>query len=129
MDITWKYASPIDAKIIENEAKKNRVILPKLLIRIIHEGNNGSPSKKMFKYSNNEDIFKTLLSYSKSDIENVYSAIKILKEAGEKLYPFANTPAGNLICLQGDHVVLWNHENGLTTFISENIDTFLKSLS
>ena len=129
MELTWKYATPVSIEEVEKVASENGVILPSYLIKIILKGNNGDPSRNVFTYGNGkEDIFKTLLSYRKSDVENIYRALKILKEDGVKIYPFGNDPGGNLICLDGEKVVLWNSETGTTVFISNNVIQFFENL-
>lgn len=129
MKIDWKYASPIEENVINNVAKSHNITLPAMLVEIIMKGNNGSPSKNKFYYDhgNNEDIFKTLLSYNHIDIENVYSALDELKDH-PSLYPFGNDPAGNFICLKGKSVVLWRHETNEIIPISESIESFFNDL-
>ena len=129
MELTWKFATPIPVEDIEKVAAENRVTLPPYLIQVIHEGNNGEPSKNIFSYGKDkEDIFKTLLSYRKTDMENVYRALRILKEEGNKLYPFGNDPGGNLICLNGEEVVLWDSETNSSSFIAKNVVAFFEGL-
>ena len=129
MDIQWKYSSPVEVNTIIAVAHSHNVTLPDLLIKIIKEGNNGSPSKRHFFYDNNknEDIFKTLLSYNPDDVENVYSALAAL-HGNPSLYPFGNDPAGNFICLDGSKVVLWEHETHRVIPISDSIKSFFDEL-
>lgn len=128
MKIEWKFASPISIEKVDEVAKMENTILPSFLKKVISEGNNGTPSKNAFSFGNNEEDFKTLLSYNPNDKENVYKAIKILKEAGQHLYPFANDPAGDLICLEGTKVVLWDHETNTIIPLSNNVEDFFNSL-
>lgn len=129
MNITWKYASPISIEEIDAVSKSEGVTLPEVLKSMIVEGNNGEPSKKHFDSVICKDhVFKTLLSYNVKDGETVFNAIKVLKEAGANLYPFGNDPAGNLICMKGEQVVLWNHETGAEELVAHNVETFFNSL-
>lgn len=128
MDIIWKFASPVDESKIDEVSKNENVVLPELLKKIIMEGNNGTPNRNAFSFGNNEDDFKTLLSYNPSDKENVYKAIKILKEANQKLYPFGNDPAGDFICLDGHKVVLWDHETNKVIPLAPNVEDFFNGL-
>lgn len=129
MNITWKYSSPISIEQIDAVSKLEGVTIPDVLKKMILEGNNGEPSKKHFDSAFHKDhVFKTLLSYNEKDGETVFNAIKILKEAGVNLYPFGNDPAGNLICLKGDQVVLWNHETGAEELVANNVVAFFNSL-
>ena len=129
MEIQWKYATPISEKKIAKVEKLYGVQIPDELKAVIKEGNNGVPSKRFFDTDKaKEHEVKTLLSYNKGDIENIYSAAEILKEAGENLFPFANDPAGNLICLSENEVVLWNHETNEIERIAGSVDEFFVML-
>ena len=89
MEITWKYATPISDELISEVESKYDIQLPEDLKSILKEGNNGVPSKRFFDTNVAEGHeWKTLLSYDKSDIENVYSAISILKDVDVNLFPF-----------------------------------------
>lgn len=129
MDIIWKYATPVQGNLVLKVAKDHAIELPEFLVKIIEKGNNGSPSKKLFYYDNNknEDVFKTLLSYNRNDIENVYSALNTLKDY-PALYPFGNDPAGNLICLENGKVVLWKHETLSIWPVSNTVEEFFHNL-
>lgn len=129
MDIHWKYASPVDMNTVIAVAHSHNISLPSLLVKMIMEGNNGSPSKRKFFYNDNknEDVFKTMLSYNPNDVENVYSALAELHNTSS-LYPFGNDPAGNFICLDGSKVVLWKHETHIIVPISNSVESFFNSL-
>lgn len=61
-------------------------------------------------------------------MENVYSAFKVLKKIDSKLLPFANDPAGNLICYDGSKVVHWNHETDEIETVADSISSFFAKL-
>jgi hypothetical protein len=61
-------------------------------------------------------------------MENVYSAFKVLKEIDSKLLPFANDPAGNLICYDGSEVVYWHHETDEIETIANSVSEFFDRL-
>lgn len=129
MEITWKYATPISDKLISEVENKYDIQLPEDLKSILKEGNNGVPSKGFFDTNVVEGHeWKTLLSYDKSDIENVYSAIAILKDVDIDLFPFGNDPAGNMICLKRGKVVFWNHETDALEYIADSVSGFLTKL-
>ena len=128
-NITWLFSSRIDRETVVNVATINGFSLPEDLIQLIMEGNNGTPSVKHFDSSCSKNhMIKTLLSYNHEDIENVYGAIEALKESCFRLYPIANDPAGNLICLSRDGIVLWNHENDTIDQVATNISDFIEHL-
>ena len=129
MEITWKYATPISDELISEVEGKYDIQLPKDLKSILKEGNNGVPSKRFFDTDVAEGHeWKTLLSYYKNDIENVYSAISILKDVDIDLFPFGNDPAGNMICLKRGKVVFWNHVTDALEFIADSVSEFLAKL-
>ena len=127
--ISWLFASHVEREIIEKVSGNYCFTLPEDLIQLIMTGNNGTPSKKKFDSAHGkEHMVKTLLSYNPDDIENVYSAIEVLKESCYRLYPIANDPAGNLICLSPKGIVLWDHETDSIDLIAPDIATFLSIL-
>ena len=128
--ITWLFASQVARAVVEKVAKENGFTLPEDLIQLVLKGNNGTPSKKKFDSEHGrEHMVKTILSYIPEDIENVYDAIDVLRESCYRLYPIANDPAGNLICLSPKGIVLWNHETDEVDFIAKTVTLFLESLS
>ena len=70
-----------------------------------------------------------VMIHNNKDIENVYTAIKILKEEGKCLIPFANTPSGDFVCIDiNNFVVLWKHETSSIEIISPTFSLFIDSL-
>ena len=128
MTLTWKYVSPIDVEMINEVEKMYGFTYPTGLKNLILEGNNGGVSPNHFKTGNGATEIKTVLSYNKSDIENVYRAIKTLKADGSNLLPFANTPSGDLICTDGKKIILWSHETSRTEDIANSLKAFIDSL-
>lgn len=129
MRITWRHATPICDELISEVEGMYGIQIPDDLKFIIKEGNGGVPSKRLFddeKAKAHE--MKTLLSYYRSDMENVYSSFKVLKEIDSKLIPFANDPAGNLICYDGSKVVYWNHETDEIETVADSISSFFAKL-
>ncbi len=127
--ITWKFSSHVDRETVVKVARDNGFSLPEDLIMLIMEGNNGIPSVKHFdSVGAKEHLIKTLLSYNSADIENVYGAIDVLKESKFRLYPIANDPAGNLLCLSPQGIVLWNHENDTIDKVANSVSDFLNQL-
>lgn len=130
MNITWKYTSSVSDELIKSVEETFGISIPLSLRKVIKEGNNGYPSKNKFDAKQSkEHLFKTLLSYYKNDLENVFVAFASLKESNTVgMIPFANDPAGNLICLKDSRVVLWNHETCSIEEVSDSIEDFFNSL-
>ena len=129
MKITWIHATPISDELISEVENKYNVQLPNDLKTILKEGNNGVPSKRFFdsEVAKGHE-WKTLLSYYKSDVENIYSVLSVLKDVDADLFPFGDDPAGNMICLKENKVVLWHHETDAIEFIANSISEFLAKL-
>ena len=129
MNINWKYVTPVSKEQIAEVEKTFNIIVPDELKAVIMVGNNGVPSKRFFDTDfSKEHELKTLLSYDKRDIENIFSAFAVIRKENEKLIPIANDPAGNLICLDGGNVVFWKHETNELETIADSITDFFDKL-
>ena len=129
MNITWKRGSHIDESVINEVETTFGVSLPDDYKKVIAENNNARPSISTFDTEvSKEHVFKKLLSLKKEDIENVYKAKKILSSVDESLFPIANDPAGNLICLKEGRIVYWLHEDDSIEPIADSFTDFLLSL-
>lgn len=129
MRITWRYATPISDELISEVESNYDIQLPKELKSVLKEGNNGVPSKRFFDtYIAKGHEWKTLLSYHKSDMENIYYALSILKDVDDDLFPFGNDPAGNIICIKENKVVFWHHETDEIEFVANSFSEFLAKL-
>ena len=106
MNIKWKRGSHIDESIIKEVETTFNISLPEDYKKVIAENNNARPSISTFDTEvSKEHVFKKLLSLKHDDIENVYKAKKVLSTVDDSLFPFANDPAGNLICLKNGTVI------------------------
>lgn len=129
MKINWERVAPICDELISKVESLYSIQIPDDLKSILKESNGGVPSKRLFDDGKSKKHeMKTLLSYNRSDIENVYSAFEVLKEIDSKLIPFANDPAGNLICYDGSKVVYWNHETDEIEPIADSVTEFFDKL-
>lgn len=130
MKIQTKYNSATSIEKIQDVARENGFAYTNDLIDFILFCNNGiiSPNKFDTEQSKGHEV-KTILSYNKEDMENVYSAINIIKEDGVYLIPFANTPSGDFVCMDiHNNVVLWKHETSTIERISPAFTLFVDSL-
>ena len=120
-EITWKYVKPLRNKqVVFDFLQENGVQLPEGLVKCITENNGGRPSEKLFNTDKgSEYVFKSLLSYNKNDIENIYAVYPALFQ-GTLLYPFATDAAGNFICydIASALYVLHKHETNSIEVIS-----------
>lgn len=129
MDITWKRGSQIDESIIEEVETTFSIVLPNDYKSVILVHNNARPSINTFDTeASTEHVFKKLLSLKKGDIETVYKAKKVLSEVDDELFPFANDPAGNLLCFKDGSVVYWLHEDNSIYKVAENFTEFISHL-
>ena len=128
-NITWKYVKPLVNlnSIVEYEALTGG-LLPDDIKEVIKMYNGGRPSLKYYDLPNEKDKeFKTLLSFNRNDIENVF-AFYPLDSANGKIVPFASDPAGNLFVIKEGKMFLWLHESDTTVFLAESFSAFLETL-
>ena len=128
-DITWKYVKPlVDAGSIAEYESLVGTTLPEDLKNTIRTNNGGRPSLKYYDLASEKDKeFKSLLSFNRGDIENVF-AFYPLDSANKKLVPFASDPAGNCFVVKNGAIHLWLHELDKTIFVAESFSAFLEML-
>jgi len=129
-DIEWLFVNNLDdSESVDKFEKEKGVKLPPDLKNTIKKYNAGQPSKSIFDTDKSkENVFGALLSYNKSDADNIYTYYPIVKEENESLFPFAIDPFGNFICLLKSNIVFWNHENNSTEFIASSFTELLNKL-
>lgn len=127
--ITWKYVKLLrNADSISNFEKEKGVIFPSDLKDILSNYNGGRPSLRYYDLENEADKeFKTLLSFNKEDIENIYKYYP-LDSSDKTIIPFASDPAGNFFVLKDRKIALWNHEDDSIKIICNTITEFLQML-
>ena len=127
--ITWKYVKPlVDAGSITEYESLVGMTLPEDLKNTIQANNGGRPSLKYYDLTSEKDKeFKSLLSFNRTDVENVF-AFYPLDSANKKLVPFATDSAGNCFVLKNGAVHLWLHELDKILFVAETFSTFLEML-
>ncbi len=128
-DITWKYVKPLTN---EGSISKYEVLTDTLLPDDIKEAvqlhNGGRPSPKYYDTSTEKDKeFKALLSFNRSDIENVF-AFYPLDSSDKNLVPFATDPAGNCFVVKDTKIYLWLHELDEVVFLANTFSAFLETL-
>ena len=125
--MNWKYVKPITLENIAHVEEKVGYQLPDNLKAVILENNNGRPERDCFDTEINQGLqFKQLLSFNDNDEENIYTYIDLIKK--EKIFPFADDPAGNLICIDHEKIILWNHETNEKEFIAKSLEEFINNL-
>lgn len=126
-NINWKFVIPMeDKEAIEKIEKKYNVLLPNDLKECIRDNNAGYPDKKVFDTEiSKERIFKDLLSYNKEDDENIYQFEELFHV---NLIPFGLDPAGNILCIDENKIVLYLHETEQKEYVSNNFTEFLRKL-
>lgn len=125
----WKYVKPLENPLaIEDFEKANGVEFPADAKEIFRECNGGRPPMRFYNTAmENNKEFKTLLSFNKSDIENIYKYFP-LDSSDRTLIPFASDPAGNYFVIKAGKICLWNHETDKTIFLANTLTEFLNSL-
>lgn len=127
--MNWKYIKATNTECIEKVEKDFFVNLPRDLKDIILKFNNGRPENSTFDTDKSTGRqFKKLLSFNREDRENVYSFVDIVRQFDNELFPIADDPAGNFICLKNSEIVLLNIESGETEFIANSITDLISKL-
>lgn len=121
MRITWKYIKPLDnPNAVRDFLKAYNILLPEEVIKIIEKCNGGRPSDRDIVTRNKkEHVFKSLLSYNKTDSETIYSVFpEQFKETS--LFPIGTDPAGNFICFDIKRKIycFYDHETGYSDEIT-----------
>ena len=129
-EITWKYVKPLSkTSAVEDFEKANNVSFPPDLKECIKTNNGGRPSLNVFDTDKSTGrVFKTLLSFNESDVENIYKFFPIKDFRSNDLTPFASDPFGNYLCLKGNKVVLFLHETGQIENVSDTFSDLLAKL-
>lgn len=129
-DITWKYIKPLNSKTSINDfERENGIIFPSDLKKSFIKNNGGRPSKNIFDTDRSkEKVFKALLSFNKSDPENIYIVFSVLNKEKKGLVPFASEPSGDSLCLQDNAIVLYLHETGDIEKVANSFSELLSKL-
>ena len=134
--LEWKYIGPelSDQNILDVESVLS-VRLPSDYLDCLRKHNGGRPIPNCIDVSGRQSaIFEQLL---RLDIQAPYGVIKVWNalrgRAKETMIPFASDPFGNLFCFEyldkkAYSVVFWNHENGISTFITQTFTELLEML-
>ncbi len=111
-NIEWKYIKKLkSSNAVEDFLSEKNIKLPVPLIEFIKKYNGGRPSKKLFNTEDgHEHVFKSLLSYNREDIENIYSVYPNIFE-NMNFYPLGLDATGNFVCYDRltNKYVLLNH--------------------
>ncbi|MDC2866677.1 SMI1/KNR4 family protein [Bacillus sp. BP-3] len=118
-DLKWEFAdSRIEESEIKNFGAKLGIEFPDEYIECVKINGGAIVSPSEFDVQGKERMFGCLYSFDKNSSENIYDAYDARKETlPEGVIPFANDPAGNLICFDYKNheedpiVVFWEHED------------------
>jgi hypothetical protein len=136
MKIEWKYVGPDinDQTVVDVESVLS-VKLPADYLACLRKKNGGRPIPNAVNVSGRVDVvFENLL---RLDIQAPHGVIKVWNvlraRTKEGVIPFASDPFGNLFCFEyldrkSCSVVFWNHEDGLSTFVSNSFSELLEML-
>ncbi|MGG0458367.1 SMI1/KNR4 family protein [Bacillus mycoides] len=118
-DLEWEYA---DAEVSETKIKEIGLQLgfqlPQDYIDCVKINGGASVLPEEFNVGNVERCFGSLFSFDEESSEYIVKKYEIYKPTlPQNVFPIANDPAGNLICLDCKNntenliVVFWEHEN------------------
>lgn len=126
---TWKYVKPLEnEQTIEDFEKTHGVTFPEDLKEIFRKYNGGRPPMKRYDTALEKNKeFKTLLSFNRTDVENIYKFCP-LDSSDATLIPIASDPAGNFFVLKDGKIFFWNHETDETMLLANTFTEFLSTL-
>ncbi|WP_147532320.1 SMI1/KNR4 family protein [Bacillus marasmi] len=117
-DLEWEYA---DSEVSEAKIKEFGLQLgfqlPQDYIDCVKVNGGASVLPEEFRVGNEERCFGSLFSFDEESCEYIVKKYETYKPfLPQKLFPIANDPAGNLICLDYKNterpvVIFWEHEN------------------
>lgn len=116
-DLEWEYA---DREVSENEVEESgRQLgfhLPKDYIDCVKINGGASVLREEFNVGNVERCFGSLFSFDKKSSKYIVQKYELYKPMlPKKVFPIANDPAGNLICLDYKN----NIDNPIVLFLWE----------
>ncbi len=128
MKTNWKYAVPVDNKLIDNIEAFFNIALPSDYKTLLEEVNQGKPSHDKFDADNRKEC---VLDYMINLSETIITS-KSIKE--KRLIPIARDPFGNLIAYkltEGNRIlsiVFWDHETNSEYHIAKSFSEFMGKL-
>ena len=128
--IVWMDAEPLESpQSFADFEEMFRCQIPRDLRELISRHNYASPDKDLFEIGDREVSFDGLLSFNRSDDVNVFTCAEELSDGRElEAIPFAESAFGNLICMKGDRVVFWEHEEDDYIPVADSLSAFLELL-
>lgn len=130
MSLEWKRIKPLKNKnAVQEFLQKYNCTLSKELKECITVNNGGRPYPDVISLDNGDEFdVKSLLSFNKTDRENIYKVIDyFMKQYHGEIVPFASDSAGNYYCEKDEKVVLWM-QDGEMILVADSFVEFLNSL-
>jgi cell wall assembly regulator SMI1 len=129
-DIVWKYIKPLENDTaIEEFEKTCGLEFPADLKECVKMNNGGRLTVNIFDTKETQErIMGSLLSFNKSDLDNIYSVFSILQKEAKNFLPFARDPAGNFLCVLHGKIVFWLHETNTYEYVAESFTELLEKL-
>ncbi len=135
-ELTWKYVKKIKNNLTIKEFENNyKINFTDDFKEIVAEYNGARPNKTLIMLDNKiERVLKTLLSFNKTDKENIFSINQSLRgQLPDYFIAFASDPSGNYFCFNFNNpkninIVFWDHEKKSEIFIAKTFSDFLEML-
>ena len=132
-NVIWKRVKKLTSiNNINNFEKDYGITLPDLLKKFIISNNGGRPNLDIIKTEEGKEVeIKSLLSFNKEDIENIYNVMDYFKkEFNGELVPIASEPSGDYFCvdISKGSILYWEQETSKVIFISKNLNEFIAKL-
>lgn len=133
--VKWEYSKgKVTNEDISRIETETDLSLPKDLVDCVLKNNRATPTPDIIK--DQEIVFNYLYSFNTQDDFNVLTVFRILQsQNNDILFPFADDPFGNDICLlyinkldKNPVIVFRDHETEEITFIASSFSELVKNL-
>ncbi len=130
--MNWKYVKPIkDENSISDFEKEHGYSFPESFKETVKKYNGGRPEKDAYDTEMaKERTIKSLLSFNRTDKENIWKLSENLEGIPKKYVTFAIDHFGNFICFDADDgsIAFVDHETANSEKISDDFAAFLDKL-
>ena len=107
----------ITREVVEKVENELNISFPEFYAKCILKNHGAQPEENMFDFEEREGaVFGSLLHFNLNEKNNILEVYDDVKDRlPDLVYPFAEDPAGNLICFdyrenEEPDVVFWDHE-------------------
>jgi len=127
----WLYGNRIEPGLIREFEKTNSFTFPQEFVCVVMENNYDRPLPNSIDSVRGKELsIKALLSFIRTDIENIWDFTEILLNNGTKnRIPFAIDDFGNLFCFDTNmNIFLLDFDENVEISICQSFEQLMKNL-